>query len=153
MFAEKEIEERIIDAISRLNIDGSQTFGSWNVSFNGDIKNLEDKSKPILISVGVGQRQYDTAQIPTANIACAIGVDVPFEVDPTGEKMNNAICRLIQILQDYQDDLCLACETFNTQHFEVAGFRLDGGSGLQRDLQRSMFSITFEFTLRGTIER
>lgn len=37
----------------------------------------------VLISVVVNPRSYDTAQIPTCNVTCGIGLIIPYDRDPT----------------------------------------------------------------------
>lgn len=89
--------------------------------------NLESPTSPSIVDVRVDLRQYDTAQIPIANIPCSITVYTRIDSDPMGDKSLLCAEKIMELLQRMQDNLDYAISTLETPDFTIAGFRIDGG--------------------------
>lgn len=147
---ERDIENRIVEALKTLDLEDVQIINSWNT--DQSLTNIEDDSFSSLIDIHTSPRQYDTSQIPTANIGCSIAVYTRIESDPTGLKTLDLSEKLMDMIQLFQDDLCQAISTFEVPKFSVAGFRINGGNGPYRDIAKGYTAFQIDFTLRGVIQ-
>ena len=147
---ERDIENKIVEALKTLGLEDVQIINSWNT--DQSFLNVEDDSFTSIVDIHARPRQYDTAQIPTANIDCSIAAYTRTDGDPTGQKMLDLSEKLMDMIQSFQDDLSLAISTFEVPKFQVAGFRISGGNGPFRDVAKGYTGFQIDFTLRGVIQ-
>ena len=83
MMIENEIEDKLIQKLKTLAIADLQVIGTWQTADDGDVACREYAENSVLMSVQVNPRSYDTAQIPTCNVTCGIGLIIPYDRDPT----------------------------------------------------------------------
>lgn len=83
---EKDLETNLITSLKKTTGISAQYIHSWNTTIEEVLSNFESETSPTIVDVRVELRQYDTAQIPTANIPCSITAYTRTDSDPTGEK-------------------------------------------------------------------
>jgi hypothetical protein len=146
MLQEKQIEAIVAQAIQAANVPASIVVGAWVTAPQG-VKNLEHANADTTFEVSAGIRQYQTAQIPTAEVPVTIAVSTLESADPTGEKFAAAASAVTEIMQGWQDDFAAADTTFSFDGFALTAFRMDGGSAPVRDGQA--WTVTISATIGG----
>lgn len=130
---EKLIEAKVAAAIAAANIPASAIVGAWTAATGGGLKNVEHVGTVTTFEISTGIRQYDTAQIPTADVPVSVAIATMESADPTGAAFASAAAAIAEIFQGWQDDFSAAESALSFPGFAVASFRMDGGSAPTRD--------------------
>jgi hypothetical protein len=130
---EKLIEAKVAAAIAAANIPASAIVGAWTTATGGGLKNVESVGTVTTLEISTGIRQYDTAQIPTADVPVSVAIATMESADPTGAAFASAAAAIAAIFQGWQDDFSAAESALSFPGFAVTSFRMDGGSAPMRD--------------------
>lgn len=130
---EKLIEAKVAAAIAAANIPASAIVGTWTTATGGGLKNVENVGTITTLGISTGIRQYDTAQIPTADVPISVDIATMESADPTGAAFASAAAAIAAIFQGWQDDFSAAESALSFPGFAVTSFRMDGGSAPTRD--------------------
>ena len=153
----KDIEAKIIAAIDAAVADipdapNVQTFGFWQPSLPGLVRNQEDPATVATIAVGLGTPAVKTYSASEASISGSIVLSVRVELDPTGAAfvaLSDAIGSLLTgwNAANYQ----AAFTALDTDAFNVGDVTTTGGATPSVDYKRKIISVSFPFTLSGCL--
>ena len=148
---EKSIEANIIAAIEALNLTGLVVTGAWKAANAGEVKGTEDSSKAAL-AVAVSPRSFETFGFGICTMAVALSLAVRTDLCPTGAELETYVDPIANLLQRWNLTMGCAhpCGMAVEGKFEPGGVQMSGGSGPDLDREAGVWSITFNFTIRGT---
>jgi phosphoribosylformimino-5-aminoimidazole carboxamide ribonucleotide (ProFAR) isomerase len=98
---EKLIEAKVAAAIAAANIPASAIVGAWTTATGGGLKNVESVGTVTTLEISTGIRQYDTAQIPTADVPVSVAIATMESADPTGAAFASAAAAIAAIFQGW----------------------------------------------------
>lgn len=148
---EMELEEKIVDAVKALGVEGLAVKGLWQTASSGDLKGLEDAAAPAAAAVMVGPKSFDRYGICEASFDCAIALAVRMDLDASGRILAHAAAAVSDLLQRWNlvesgDGLA---DLATRGGFAPGGVQLSGGSG--PTLADGAWAATWDFTVRGTV--
>lgn len=148
---EKSIEANIISAIQALNLTGLTVSGAWQAANEGEVKDTEDSS-PAALAVAVAPRSFETFGFGICSMEVEISLAVRTDLCPTGAALETYVDPIANLLQTWNltMDCAHPCGMAVEGKFEPGGLQMSGGSGPDLDREAGVWSITFNFTIRGT---
>lgn len=154
---ERDIEGTITAALSaaleNAGVTGVRVTGAWDVADLGSVVGDEAAGDLGLLAVKVSPREYATATVPHATLACRAALTLRAESDARGEVRLAIADAVGQVLHLWQDDFAAFAAAFaGLSGARVCGFALGGGDV---GLDRAAATWTFEqsFTINAIIER
>ena len=153
MIVEREIEERLKAKFAAALGDDAAALrivGSWDVAAAGEVKGKGDSS-PAVLAVAVGIRSYDSFCSPQADLACSAVLLVRRDACPTGAALADLIEPLLDLFHNWNAEYDAVSDDLTTKCFHPGGFRLDSGSSPEYDEAAAVWTVPFDFTLRGVI--
>ena len=148
---EKSIEANIISAIQALNLTGLTVSGAWQAANEGEVKDTEDSS-PAALAVAVAPRSFETFGFGICSMEVALSLAVRIDLCPTGAALETYVDPIANLLQTWNltMDRAHPCGMAVEGKFAPGGLQMSGGSGPDLDREAGIWSITFNFTIRGT---
>ena len=149
---ERMIEQRIVEKIKGLNIQGLQVCGLWDYSLNIMTSNEKSNSKGFLV-VKVPTRGFDTYGICEVQFDIVLSLVIRLDMCPTGKEMEQMTKPILKMLTDWNlvdrgDDL----SDFMVDGFYPGGIQVNQGQGPDIDKETKTWATTFNIVLRGTID-
>ena len=146
---EAEIENVLIDRLDAALKDAGvrewQTLGAWRPG-----SATEQAKAPLLVTVRVHPRAYETYTTPQASMAADVTVVARADSDEDGGEYMKAAAALQAALQRWQTSIDATCSDFAVEGFSPAGLRMDGGeAGLDRDSK--LWTCSQALTIYGVV--
>ena len=150
---EKDIEANIIAAIQTLDLPGIDIRGAWQTAAAGEVKDTESDSAPAALFVHVGPRSFETFGVGVCSMDVALSLAVRIDLCPTGAALETYADPIADLLQSWNltMDCDHPCGMAVEGEFAPGGLQMSGGSGPEIDRDAGVWSIVFNFTLRGAI--
>lgn len=148
---EKSIEANIIAAIAALDLPGLDIHGAWQAAAEGEVKDTEDSS-PAALAVAVSPRSFETFGFGICSMDVTLALVVRIDLCPTGAALETFVDPIANLLQKW--NLTLDCTNdcnLGTDGFTPGGLQMSGGSGPETDREAGVWSVAFNFTIRGTV--
>ena len=148
---EKSIEANIIAAIQALGLTGLVVRGAWQAAAEGEVKDTEDSS-PAALAVAVSPRSFETFGFGICSMDVTLALVVRIDLCPTGAALETFVDPIANLLQKW--NLTLDCTNdcnLGTDGFTPGGLQMSGGSGPETDREACVWSVAFNFTIRGTV--
>ncbi len=150
MLIEKELESKVVDALSALDAVGDmEVIGSRQEASTGVVKGENDTSKSGVLAVAVGFRTHDAFSLTPISVPVSIVISTRAEMDATGAAHERVLEAVADLLSDWHRDGHAMTEALTCGRFFAGELRMDGGSGKQFDPNRSAWVETVNFTVRG----
>ena len=150
---EKSIEANIIAAIAALNLPGLDIHGAWQAVNAGEVKDEESDGAPATLAVAVSPRSVETFGIGVCSMDVALSLVIRTDLNPTGAALETYVARIADLLTRWNRtmDCVNPCGMEVEGEFAPGGLQLTGGSGPELDSDLCVWTVVFNFTLRGTI--
>ncbi len=150
---EKSIEANIIAAIEALNLTGLDIHGAWKAANAGEVKDEESDGAPATLVVAVSPRSVETFGIGVCSMDVALSLVVRTDLNPTGAALETYVAPIADLLTRWNRtmDCVNPCGMEVEGEFAPGGLQLTGGSGPELDRDLCIWTVVFNFTLRGTV--
>ena len=150
---EKSIEANIIAAIEALNLTGLDIHGAWQATNAGEVKDEEAPAAPATLYVRVGPRSFETFGIGVCSMDVVFSLVIRTDLNPTGAALETYVDPIADLLQSWNNtmDEENPCGMAVEGEFAPGGMQMVGGSGPVFEREAAIWSVTFNFTLRGSI--
>lgn len=150
---EKSIEANIIAAIEALNLTGLDIHGAWQAANAGEVKDEEAPAAPATLYVRVGPRSFETFGIGVCSMDVVFSLVIRTDLNPTGAALETYVDPIADLLQSWDNTMSCnnPCGMAVDGEFAPGGLQMVGGSGPTFEREAAIWSVVFNFTLRGTI--
>ena len=151
MMIEKSIEANVISAVESLGLPGLAVRGAWQAAEDGDVKDVEGSS-PAALAVAISPRKFETFGFSTCSMEVALALVVRTDLCPSGTALETYADPIASLLQAW--NLTLDCDHdcgLGTDGFVPGGLQMAGGTSPEVNRDAATWSITFNFTLQGTV--
>lgn len=148
MLIEKELEQALIGELSA-QLSAVQFVGSRSVAEEGQVL-TEREDVDSVIAIGTGYRTHEAFSLPMIDIKVTISVCTRVEQDPTGQKHEQIIEKLSDILSLWHFNGFLMEQKLSGSQFVAGELRMTGGTGRTQDKVNSIWSESLTFEIRGT---
>jgi hypothetical protein len=150
---EKSIEANIIAAIEALNLTGLDIHGAWQAANAGEVKDEEAPAAPATLTVHVGPRSFETFGIGVCSMDVVFALVIRTDLNPMGTALETYVDPIADLLQSWNNtkNCNNPCGMAVEGEFVPGGLQMVGGSGPVFEREAAIWSVTFNFTLRGSI--
>lgn len=149
---EKTIEANIIAAVEALGLDGLVVRGAWQAAAVGTVKGAEtESSAPAALAVAVSPRAFEQFGFGICSMDVRLVLAVRTDLCPTGAELETFADPIANLLETWNAtmDCDHDCGLAVSGRFQPGGLQMTGGEGPTFDRQLSIWSVTFNFSLRG----
>ena len=151
MLIEKAIETKLKNALAD-KLTGCEVIGSWQPSDAGSVKGQHDNSAKAVVSVYVAPRQHDSFSLPTVNMSGAVSIDASAEMCPTMAEVSEIYDVVSTMFDGWHYDAQGFSQAMSIDGaFFAAEIRLDGGASVAYDKSQDIWTVSLNFTIRGTV--
>jgi len=153
MLIEQTLEATIATKLAELTaLAGADIIASRSPAAAGFVKGETDADAKQVVAVALGLRQHDDFTLPTVNITGSVAVSTRAELCPTGAEHETAVEAVADLFSAWhQNGATFSTDISVDDRFFAAELRMDGGSGKAFDDQRSVWTESISFTIRGTL--
>ena len=150
---EKSIEANIIAAIEALNLTGLDIHGAWQAANSGEVKDEEAPAAPATLYVRVGPRSFETFGIGVCSMDVVFSLVIRTDINPTGTALETYVDPIVDLFQSWNNTMNCnnPCGMAVEGEFAPGGMQMVGGSGPTFEREAAIWSVLFNFTLRGTV--
>ena len=150
---EKSIEANIISAIEALNLTGLDIKGAWQAANAGEVKDEEAPAAPATLYVRVGPRSFETFGIGVCSMDVVFSLVIRTDLNPTGTALETYVDPIADLIQSWNNTMNCnnPCGMAVEGEFAPGGLQMVGGSGPEFDREMCIWTVVFNFTLRGTV--
>ena len=150
---EKSIEANIIAAIEALNLTGLDIHGAWKAANAGEVKDEEAPAAPATLYVRVGPRSFETFGIGVCSMDVVFSLVIRTDLNPTGTALETYVDPIADLIQSWNNTMNCnnPCGMAVEGEFAPGGLQMVGGSGPEFDREMCIWTVVFNFTLRGTV--
>ena len=148
MLIEKELEQKLVSLLSS-QISRVQFVGSRDIAEDGQVI-TENEDVDSVIAIGTGYRTHEAFSLPMIDVRVTIAVCTRVEQDPTGQKHEQIIEKLSDILSLWHFNGTLMEQHLSGSQFVAGELRITGGTGRTFDKTNSIWSESLTFEIRGS---
>lgn len=148
MLIERQIEEKLIDAISNAIVD-CEIVGSWTPVQSGTVKGESDREAKGNISIYVQPRSHDSFSLPSITLNGTIAVECRAEKCPTMAEVSEIYEQVLGLLTGWHNDPNGFSDYFSSDDFFATEIMLNGGSRVSYDRTNATWLVDTNFIIRG----